>query len=300
MHQLRSPTMDTPHDEPHPPHIAHLPNGVELAYDTAGSGLPLIFIHGVMGDWRSWDAQWDAFTPHYHCVRYSRRYNHPNHNGSHTSPDHSALVEAQDLRLLLDHLGWRSAVLVGSSYGSFVALALATAHPQRCLALALSEPPMMRYADRSAAGRAAAQAFRANTIAPANAAFAQNNDEQGARIMTGGINGAAAAPLTPGALARRLQNIHAMKMLALSSDEFPLIAPQALAQLDMPVLLLAGRNTPAIHAEIFRNICTVMPQAEAVWLEGAGHATSRDQPEVFNQRVLTFLQQHAQAIAARA
>ncbi|MEY2842893.1 MAG: 2-hydroxy-6-oxononadienedioate/2-hydroxy-6-oxononatrienedioate hydrolase, partial [Pseudomonadota bacterium] len=159
---------------------------------------------------------------------------------------------------------------------------------------------MMRYAEHSAAGRAAAQAFRANTIAPANAAFAQNNDEQGARIMTGGINGAAAAPLTPGALARRLQNIHAMKMLALSSDEFPLIAPQALAQLDMPVLLLAGRNTPAIHAEIFRNICTVMPQAEAVWLEGAGHATSRDQPEVFNQRVLTFLQQHAQAIAARA
>jgi pimeloyl-ACP methyl ester carboxylesterase len=96
-----------------------------------------------------------------------------------------------------------------------------------------------------------------------------------------------------------MQNIQAMKMLALSSDEFPLIAPQALAQLNMPVLLLAGRNTPAIHAEIFRNICAAMPQAEHTWLDGAGHATSRDQPEAFNRRVMAFLQQHAPAIAAR-
>lgn len=290
--------METPHDEPHPPHIAQLPNGVALAYDKAGSGLPLIFIHGVMGDWRSWDAQWSAWTRHFCCVRYSRRYNHPNRN-SQPSPDHSALVEAEDLRLLLDHLGWRAAILVGSSYGSFVALALATTHPQRCLALALSEPPMMRYADHSAAGQAAAQAFKAKTIAPANAAFARGEDELGARIMTGGINGAAAAPLAPAALQRRMQNVQAMKMLALSSDEFPLIAPQALAQLNMPVLLLAGRNTPAIHAEIFRNICGAMPQAEHTWLDGAGHATSRDQPEAFNRRVLAFLQQHAPAIATR-
>ena len=60
--------------------VARLPSGVELAHDVAGQGHPLVFIHGVMGDWRSWDPQWPAFTGRFRCVRYSRRYNHPNRN----------------------------------------------------------------------------------------------------------------------------------------------------------------------------------------------------------------------------
>lgn len=268
---------------------ARLPGGVELAYERAGRGEPLVFVHGVMGDWRSWAAQWPAFTARFDCVRYSRRYNYPNRNAM-PSPDHSALHEAHDLRGLLDHLGWERAILVGSSYGSFAALALAVETPRRVRALALSEPPMMRYAAHSAAGREAETQFRAQTMAPANAAFARGDDEAGARIMTGGINGSASPLLTPAAMRSRLQNVHAMKMLALSSDEFPWLAPERLAALPMPVLMMAGAATPTIHAEIFRNVCAAMPQAEVAWIERAGHATSRDNPADFNQRVLDFLQ----------
>jgi pimeloyl-ACP methyl ester carboxylesterase len=274
-----------------PAQAAQLPNGVGLAYEIAGQGTPLVFIHGVMGDWRSWDAQWQAFTAHFTCLRYSRRYNYPNVNRM-PSPHHGAFHDAQDLLQLLDHVGWSQAILVGSSYGSFAALALSAQAPQRCIALALSEPPMMKYAQFSAAGRLAAQAFYDNTIAPANAAFLRDEDELAANIMTGGINGAASAPLSAAAQERRLQNILAMKMLALSSDEFPLIEPALLAALQMPILLLAGRNTPAIHAEIFRNVCAAMPQAQTQWIEGSGHGTSRDQPEAFNRIVLNFLQHH--------
>ncbi|MCB2000004.1 MAG: alpha/beta hydrolase, partial [Rhodoferax sp.] len=105
---------------------AALENGVELAYEIAGEGTPLVFIHGAMGDWRSWDKQWQPFTQRFRCLRYSRRYSYPNRNTM-PSPDHSALREAQDLRLLLDHVDWQRAILVGSSYGSFTALALAVA-----------------------------------------------------------------------------------------------------------------------------------------------------------------------------
>lgn len=268
---------------------ARLPNGVELAYDIAGSGPALVLIHGVMGDWRSWDAQWPAFCARYRCLRYSRRYNHPNRNTL-ASPDHSALHEAQDLGLLLDHVGWSQAICVGSSYGAFIALALALDAPERCLALALSEPPMMRYAQLSASGREAAAQFKAQSIAPANLAFRRGDDEAGARIMTGGINGQQAAPMAPEAMARRLQNIQAMKMLALSSDEFPWLPPDQLAALPMPVLLLRGARTPAIHAEIFHNVCTAMPQAETRVIADAGHGSSREQPETFNAAVLDFLQ----------
>ena len=270
---------------------AHLPNGVSLAYECAGQGLPLVFIHGVMGDWRSWDPQWADFTERYRCVRYSRRYNYPNRN-TQPSPDHSALLEAQDLGLLLDHLGLKQAILVGSSYGSFTALALALSAPQRCLALALSEPPMMRYATLSPAGRQAKSAFYAQVVEPANAAFRRDEDEEGARLMTQGINGPAAGALSPAAMQRRLQNVQAMKILALSSDEFPWLPPEQLAALSMPILLMSGSNTPAIHAEIFRNVCSAMPQAEVRHIARAGHGTSRDNPAEFNAVVDGFLKRH--------
>ena len=94
-------------------------------------------------------------------------------------------------------------------------------------------------------------------------------------------------------MARRLQNIRAMKMLALSSDEFPWIEPTRLAAISMPVLLLAGRHTAPIHAEIFRNVCHAMPQAQVQWITNAGHGASRDNPEQFNQVVFDFLHHHA-------
>jgi pimeloyl-ACP methyl ester carboxylesterase len=272
-----------------PTRLAVLPHGVEITYEVTGQGPRLVFIHGAMGDLRSWDAQWGIFTQHFTCLRYSRRYNYPNCN-SMPSPNYSALTDSQDLHALLNHLSWNQVILVGSSYGSFAALAFAVEQPQRCIALALSEPPMMKYANHSARGRAVAQQFAIETIAPANAAFARGEDELAARIMTGGINGAASAVLTPEAMQKRMQSILAMKMLAMSSDEFPLIEPHALAALTMPILLIAGQNTPDIHAEIFRNVCAAMPQAHAKWIEGSGHSTSRDQPQIFNQCVRQFLE----------
>jgi len=90
-------------------------------------------------------------------------------------------------------------------------------------------------------------------------------------------------------MASRLQNVRAMRMLALSSDEFPLLAPEDLAALPMPVLLLAGERTEPIHDATFRNICAAMPNARTARIPGAGHATGRDAPEAFNRTVLEFL-----------
>lgn len=265
-----------------------LPSGVQLHTVRAGQGQPLIFIHGAMGDWRSWAPQWPAFTARFDCISYSRRYSHPNHNTM-ASPDHSALHEAQDLLDLMDAMGLAQAVLVGSSYGGFTALALALQAPERVTAVVAVEPPMMKYAARSASGQAAALAFREQVIEPANAAFRRGEDTLAAQIMTGGINGTRDAVNQGPAMARRLQNLRAMKMLALSSDEFPWLAPQALAALPMPVLLLAGQQTQPVHRAIFENLCAAMPQAEHAWVEGSGHGVSREQPELFNQRVLSFL-----------
>jgi pimeloyl-ACP methyl ester carboxylesterase len=268
-----------------------LPNGVQLHTVREGQGTPLFFIHGAMGDWRSWEAQWAAFTPHFDCISYSRRYSFPNHNPM-PSPDHGALHEAQDLLLLMDAMGIDQAVLVGSSYGAFTALALAVQAPERVKSVVAVEPPMMKYAYRTPEGQAVAEAFRRDVIEPANAAFRAGEDERAAQIMTGGINGGRSPVNTGSAMERRLQNLRAMKMLALSSDEFPLLTPEQLAHLPMPVLLLAGRETQAVHKAIFENVCAVMPQARHGWIDAAGHGVTREQPAHFNRAALEFLGQH--------
>lgn len=281
-----------------PLQCTRLPNGVELHHASAGEGPPLIFVHGAMGDWRSSAPQWPAFVPRFSCISYSRRYSHPNRNDM-ASPDHSALHEAEDLRLFMDVLGLHSATFVASSYGAFTVLALAVRGlqgPQRVAALVAVEPAMLAYADFSEAGRRERALFREHTIEPANAAFRRGQDAQAAALMTGGIMGAAPPVLDDAAMARRLQNVKAMRMLALSSNEFPLLPPADLAALHMPVLLVRGAQTAPIHAEVFSNVCAAMPQAATLEVPDAGHAVARDQPAVFNAQALDFL--HRQAVTA--
>ncbi|MEN9995240.1 MAG: Esterase YbfF [Pseudomonadota bacterium] len=265
-----------------------LPNGIELHGVREGQGQPLIFIHGAMGDWRSWGAQWSVFTKHFDCISYSRRFSFPNQNHQ-ASPHHSALDEAQDLALLIDHLELQNVVLVGSSYGGFTALALAVKSPDRIQAVVAVEPPMMKYAYFTPEGREIAAQFRATTIEPANLAFRSGDDEKAAKIMTGGINGATSQVSSGAAMDKRLQNLQAMKMIALSTDEFPLIPPDQLAALPMPILLLSGLNTQPVHRAIFDNVVAAMPNAKALRVEGAGHGVSREQAGYFNKSVLAFL-----------
>ncbi len=273
-----------------------LPGGIVLHAVREGRGPRLVFIHGAMGDWRSWAPQWAEFTAAFDCVAYSRRFSFPNGNTM-ASPHHSALDEAADLQRLLDALDWPDALLVGSSYGGFTALALAVSAPERVQAVVAVEPPMMKYAYRTPEGAAIADAFRREVIEPANAAFRAGDDARAAAIMTGGIAGANNAANHGETMRRRQQNALAMKRLALSTDEFPLLDAPSLAALPMPVLLVSGSRTEPVHAAIFRNLCTAMPQARVARVAGAGHAVTREQPAAFAAVALPFL--HSAAMRSR-
>lgn len=265
-----------------------MPDGAIISYVRGGSGPVLIFLHGVMGDYRSWAPQWEAFTRHYDCIALSCRFNWPNGNRM-EAPDHSAVENAEDIVALMDALGIDSTVLVGSSYGSFAALALAVNHPGRVRAVVASEPPMMKYAEMYPDTAPVAAAFREATVIPSRAAFERGEDDLGAMLLTGGIQNADIATIPPEKLEQRRQNMMAGKRVALSSDEFPLLPPEALAALPMPVLLVTGANTGPIFKAMMSGISRSMPQARMEVIEGAGHSVPQDQPEVFNRMALEFL-----------
>ncbi len=283
---------DTPAIEQEPLRRIEIAGGLEFHYVERGEGTPLVFVHGVLGDWRTWAPQWEAFTPQFRAISYSRRYNAPNRNRQ-PSPDHSARVEAEDLGVLLNAWQASPAFLVATSYGAFAALALAIAQPDKVRALVLAEPPMLRWADLSAEGRQARAAFDREIRLPAREAFLRGEDAHAVQLLTGGIAGArAAAGFSDEAMRRRQENALAIRTLTLSSDEFPWLTPQEVASVQAPTLLLAGEQTPAIHDTVFRNLCAVMCQAEVRRIPQAGHGAARDNPVAFNQAALEFLLRH--------
>lgn len=265
--------------------------GVEIHYADAGTGSPLVFVHGGMGDWQSWAPQWPDFTPHFHCFSYSRRFSSPNQNRL-TRANHSVFEEATDLGALIEAWAAAPATLVGTSYGAYTALALALRSPERVRALVLTEPPVLPFADRVPGGRAAREHFEREVLRPSNAAFARGQTEVAISILTGGINGAGSREAASAAgLARRLRNAEAMRALALSDNAYPALDLEVLCALKIPTLLLRGARTEAIHRATFEALAVMMPHAHAVEVPDAGHGVHRDNPRLFNEIALRFLRQ---------
>lgn len=265
-----------------------LPNQIELHYVRSGTGLCVIFIHGAMGDWRACAPQWEAFTAQFDCVSYSRRYSHPNTNPL-NSRQHNALIDAADLEALMTALGIERAILVGSSYGGFTALAMALRAPERVMAVVAVEAPMMRYALRTEAGAKIANRFLETAANPAREAFERGDDATGVAFLTGGIVGKDPKEIPAAVMERRMVNAKAARSLALSDDEFPLLDPAALAALPMPVMLLSGTETAPVHDAIFKAVANAMPRARALKVSGAGHSVAQQAPDTFNALVLDFL-----------
>lgn len=270
------------------PKTVDLPNGIALNYVREGEGHSMILIHGAMGDYRSWQPQWDSFTRFFDCISYSRRYSHPNPNPL-TDRSHNALVDAADLEMLMDALSIRSAILVGSSYGGFTALAMAVRAPERAAAVVSVEAPMMRYAALSESGAQIAEAFLEDAARPAREAFAMGDDARGVRILTSGIVGSSPDAVPAAMLERRMMNARAARSLSLSDDEFPWLEPERLAALEMPVLLMSGEDTAPVHRAIFENVCKAIPQARVRIVADSGHSVSQQQSQIFNAEVLYFL-----------
>jgi pimeloyl-ACP methyl ester carboxylesterase len=53
-------------------------NGAELHYVEQGQGDSVVFVHGGLGDFRTWLPQVASFSGRYHAIAYSRRAHYPN------------------------------------------------------------------------------------------------------------------------------------------------------------------------------------------------------------------------------
>ena len=278
------------------PQPVTLPDGAVLHYVREGKGEPLIFVHGSIGDWRYWEAQWPVFTKAFDCIAISLRYSHPNTNRM-PSPDHSALSDAADILAVMDALGLSTAHLLGTSYGAFAALGVATRAPERITSFVAVEPPMLKYAEMFEDTAPVVRAFRESTVAPARAAFERGDDMAAIETMTGGISETTMTALDDEVRRRRLQNLESAKRVSLSSDEFPLIPPEDIAGLTMPHLLVVGEKTGAIFRATYSGLTRVAKNAQTAQVPGGTHNLPVDSAAPFNEIALAFLTSTSQPSA---
>jgi pimeloyl-ACP methyl ester carboxylesterase len=267
-------------------------NGVELHYLDKGSGIPVVLIHGGLGDYREWNSQIERISNHYQVIAYSRRYNYPNDNGV-ILPDHSAIVEARDLAALLDALKLERVHIVGYSYGALTALFLATEHPELVRSLTMAEPPILNWLSEIPGGQTELDKFMQTMWRPVGEAFRRDDPETALRITCDYFSGKGSYDQLPtGSKQSLLDNIREWKALTTSRDAFPMLSRDAVASLKVPILLITGEKTLAPLRMINDALNHLLPNAEQVTVPRATHDMWLEDPETCGQATVTFLTKH--------
>jgi 3-oxoadipate enol-lactonase len=113
---------------------------LDVYYERAGAGPPLLFLSGSGADLRVKPNQMDGPLPkHFDVLSYDQRG-----LGQTSKPDvpYTMADYADDAARLLDHVGWPSARVIGVSFGGMVAQEFVLRHPKKVerLVLACTSP----------------------------------------------------------------------------------------------------------------------------------------------------------------
>jgi 3-oxoadipate enol-lactonase len=112
-------------------------DGVNLYFEEAGHGTPILFLHEFAADHTNWEPQLRYFSRRHRCIAYSAR--------GYTPSDVPPAAEAytyehfyNDALAVLDHLGIAAAHFVGLSMGSYSSLQVALNAPARVRSMTLA------------------------------------------------------------------------------------------------------------------------------------------------------------------
>lgn len=254
--------------------------GAELYYAVSGSGDPLLFIHAGIADSRMWGAQVKAFSPHFETIRYDLR------GFGQTRLFPGAFSYHEDVAAVLDYFGHEQAAIVALSFGGRVALDFTLAYPHRVSALVLGAP--------SVGGETASQ--RVQRFETDEEEMLERGDLDGAvelnlRLW---VDGPQREPHEVDATVRQL--VDQMQRNAFLVPEphgvtlkpAPPAAINRLHEVTVPVLLITGALDLEEKNALAKRMARELPDARILSLPAA-HMMSLEQPQAFNEVVLSFL-----------
>lgn len=98
---------------------------IRLAHDDVGDGTPLVFLHGITCDRSNWSPVVDLLAEDFRCVNVDL----PGHGESPRSGAYDVFSQAEVIGAFLAAEGLHGAVVVGHSYGAFIATLVGTMAP---------------------------------------------------------------------------------------------------------------------------------------------------------------------------
>jgi pimeloyl-ACP methyl ester carboxylesterase len=267
-------------------------NGTTLHYVMRGSGEPVVFVHGSLGSYRTFQRQFEALSSSFLVVAFSRRFHPPNDTPANPEP-YALQVHVDDLAGLVKALRVGPAHLVGSSYGAYVALSLALQHPELVRSLVLGEPPVVGLLQNSSVGKALRAAFEQRALTPARAAFQDGNLENGVRRFVDGVLGEGRFDRLPLEVRTQLVSSGPEMRLELQTEGAKYMVPlgcDALGRMNRPVLLVTGeRSVPMFHV-ITLELERCLDGEAHVMVPDADHGMHAANPTFYTETVLRFLQ----------
>lgn len=268
-----------------------LVDGARIRYEVTGGArgggrvpvvsdrIPVAFLNGIAMSIAHWAAYVREFEAERACLCHDMR-------GQLLSdkPEgpYSLELHARDFAALLDELGMKRVHVVGTSYGSEVAMAFAIQYPERCASLALIDG----VSECDALLEAAVRSWKATALLDPAAFYA---------TIVPWTYSSAYIQANRDALARReaamagLPKDYFRAFAALCDAFLAIDLTPRLPEIRCPALVMVGERDILKHRGFSEIIARGIPGARLDVIPGAGHAATLEQPEAVASALRDFL-----------
>lgn len=252
--------------------------GLAIGFERQGTGPPLVLLHGILQDSRSWRPQLDALSDEFTVVAWDA----PGCGRSSDPPEAFRMPEFADcLAAFVDACGLERPHVLGLSFGAVLALELYRRHPRvpRSLVLASAYAGWAGSLPAEVVEGRLEQALREANL-PAN------------QFVPGWIPGllteSAPAELVDGVVAM-MSEFHPASYRAMARGLAEADLRDVLPRIDVPTLLLYGDADRRSPLSVADDLHARIPGSRLAVLPGVGHLSNLEAAHSFNAEVRGFL-----------
>lgn len=260
------------------------PDGVMIEYEVVGAGEPIALLHGGFVGRYAFSRQ-RALAERFRLILPSSR-GHDRTDGR--LPPHFGFgtTEVEDLCAVLQAEAGDRVHLIGHSSGGAVAFAFARRFPERVDHLVLIEPTLLSLLpspERELVTKQWSTAIEAGE---------SEGDLAALRATMEYIGGEAWRRLDAEAKSSRLQALASMAHITIPHLRGLLdfeVTEADVRTLGPPTLLIYGSASFDFEPAIQKRLCDLRPDLQSLVIEGAGHNSHRERPEIVNAMIDRFL-----------